>query len=414
MWPVLPREMDAAVRRNTLVLAACLALVWAVIQLAMSVASITMEALTGVPELVGIPPAVVILAFGSATIPAGRYMDRRGRMPGIALGFLAALAGALVTFVAVLAGQALLFLVGLAGLGAGIGVVTLARAGAADMYPPERRAGGVGLVLFGAAVGALAAPFAFGPLLRLSGSDALRLPWLAAAALLGVGWLVTRLVRVDPIEIARATGAPRDAAAPLPVARSLVEIFSRPASRAAAAAIVGSQLVMAALMSLVAVEMHHRGHELTEISFTLAAHFVGMFALAPVVGLIVDRTGRRPSLLIGLVVIGMAAVSLPYAGSTAVLAAGMLALGMGWNVSFVAGTALLADVTEPGERGKALGAIDLANSVGTAAVVAILGAVLGAIGFSAVVVVALILLAGPFAFVLTGLRRVAGAEAAGA
>ena len=397
--------MTSVVRRNTILLAACLAFIWAVLQLAMSVASITMERLTGIPELVGIAPAVVILALGAATIPAGRFMDRRGRVPGVALGFLAALAGVVVTYVAVLLAQPILFLVGLALLGGGAGVVNLARTGAADMYPPERRATGVGLVLVGAAVGALAAPFLFGPLLRSGGDDALLLPWLVAAALLALGAGLTRLVRIDPLAIARVMRTPAEQAAPPVEPRLLAEIFARPSARAAAVAIIGAQVVMASLMALVGVEMHHRGHELTEISLALAAHFVGMFGLAPVAGRLVDRIGRHRSLLLGLALLGLAAASLPYAPSVLALSAAMLGLGVGWNVAFVAGTVLLADATAPNERGRALGAVDLANAVASASGAALLGALLGAIGFTAVVAVALVILAGPFVFVLRGVRR---------
>ncbi|MGH2379117.1 MAG: MFS transporter [Candidatus Limnocylindria bacterium] len=401
----LTADMTSVVRRNTFLLAAYLAFNWAVIQLTMSVASITMERLTGVPELVGIAPAVAILALGAATIPAGRYMDRHGRVPGIAIGFLGALAGAVVTYVGVLLGQPLLFLAGLALVGGGAGVVNLARTGAADMYPPERRAAGVGLVLFGAAVGSLAAPFLFGPLLRSGGGDALLLPWLVAAALLALGAGLTRLIRIDPLAIARAMRTPAQQAAPVAAARPLREIFARPAPRAAAVAVIGAQVVMASLMALVGVEMHHRGHELTEISAALGAHFVGMFGLAPVAGRVVDRLGRQRSLLLGLALLGLAAASLSYAASVLALAVAMLGLGVGWNLAFVAGTVLLADATAPNERGRALGALDLANAVGSASGAALLGALLGAIGFTAVVAVALVILAGPFVFVMGGVRR---------
>lgn len=371
----------------------------------MSVASITMERLTGVPELVGIAPAVVILALGAATIPAGRYMDRRGRVPGIALGFIAALGGALLTYAAVLIGQPILFLAGLALVGGGAGVVNLARTGAADMYPPERRAAGVGLVLVGAAIGALAAPFLFGPLLRSGGSDALTLPWLVAGALLAVGVGITRLMHTDPLAIARAMRTPAQVAAPQAEARPLREIFAQPVTRAAGVAIIGAQVVMASLMSLTGVEMHHRGHELTEISVALAAHFVGMFGLAPVAGRLVDRVGRQRSLLSGLALLGISAATLPYAPDVLGLSVAMLGLGIGWNIAFVAGTVMLADATAPNERGRALGAVDLANAVGAAAGAAVLGALLGAIGFTAVVAASLALLVGPFIFVLGGLRQ---------
>src|SRR3712207_7618301 len=49
------------------------------------------------------------------------------------------------------------------------GVALLARTAAGDMYPPERRARGIALVLFGAVFGAILGPLVFSPL--LSGRD---------------------------------------------------------------------------------------------------------------------------------------------------------------------------------------------------------------------------------------------------
>ena len=57
-----------------------------------------------------------------------------------------------------------LVVVGLALVGASSGTVILARAAAADMYPKERRARGISLVLFGAVFGAALGPLVFKPL----------------------------------------------------------------------------------------------------------------------------------------------------------------------------------------------------------------------------------------------------------
>ena len=61
--------------------------------------------------------------------------------------------------------SALLVLAGLAGVGISNGATLLARTAGGDMYPPERRARGIALVLFGAVFGAILGPLVFGPVL---------------------------------------------------------------------------------------------------------------------------------------------------------------------------------------------------------------------------------------------------------
>jgi hypothetical protein len=60
--------------------------------------------------------------------------------------------------------------------------------------------------------------------------------------------------------------------------------------------------------------------------------------------------------------------------SVAATAAVLFGLGLGWNLSFVAATAELADATHPSERGRLLGFNDLLSGL-TGAGLALLGGV---------------------------------------
>ena len=72
------------------------------------------------------------------------------------------------------------------------------------MYPPERRARGISLVLFGAVFGAILGPTVFSPLFagRELDADALVVPWLAAAGIMVGGLALVLAVRPDPRRIA--------------------------------------------------------------------------------------------------------------------------------------------------------------------------------------------------------------------
>ena len=72
------------------------------------------------------------------------------------------------------------------------------------MYPPEHRAHGIALVLFGAVFGAILGPLVFSPLLhgRELDGDALALLWLAAGGFMLVALAIVLFVRPDPKRIA--------------------------------------------------------------------------------------------------------------------------------------------------------------------------------------------------------------------
>lgn len=398
------------IRRNTFVLAASMALSIAGLQLAGVVVPIVGETFLGT-ELAGLPLAVIIVASGVAAVPMGRFMDRRGRVPGISLGFAVGALGAVLLYVSVSQESLPLLFVGLAAFGVSQGAVALSRVGAADMYPSKRRATGIGIVLGGAAAGALGGLILFSTLLRgqLADSYSLSWPWLVTAGMLLLGAAFIWLIRVDPMEIARrlrqAEGGPASgtpAVAPGQARGGLTAglgiIFSSPSLRTAFVAAVAAQLVMVASMPMMGLELHHRGHALSDISLAFGSHVFGMYALSPVVGRFIDSIGRVRALVIGLVVLALA-VPVITSPVLAAVAAAMFAVGVGWNMAFVAATAMVADGTQPHERGLVQGSVDL-TAISTAGLAAFLAPfVLGTLGLTPLVIAASFLAIAPALFI---------------
>ena len=86
---------------------------------------------------------------------------------------------------------------------------------------------------------------------------------------------------------------------------------------------------------------------------------IGMYAFVIVVGDAIDRIGRTPSLAGGLLVMAVSVISLLWIKAWWARRSRCSRLGLGWNFSFVAATAELADSTQPWERGRLLGFNDL-------------------------------------------------------
>jgi MFS family permease len=83
----------AEVRRNAFLLAGSLVCNSGAFQLAAALSSLTLVAVTGVKGILGLGPAIFLVAGGIAVGPAGQLMDRTGRMPVIRGGFVLGAAG---------------------------------------------------------------------------------------------------------------------------------------------------------------------------------------------------------------------------------------------------------------------------------------------------------------------------------
>jgi MFS family permease len=389
-------EPRLPVRRNTLLLAASLAANSAMLQLSAAVATLTVVLVVGVEGLVGLGPAIVLGTGALFALPAGRAMDRFGRVPVLVTGFALGVLGGVLAALGSAFDLALAVLVGLVCVGAASATALLSRTAAGDMYPPARRARGISLVLFGAVFGAILGPAVFSPLFagKELEADSLVLPWLAAAGFMAIGLVLVAAVRPDPKRIAALIGSP-DRPVDERLAAPLREILRRPGVLPSLVAALASFAVMVGIMTLTGVVVVQRGHAAQVVFPIIGAHVIGMYALVIVVGDLIDRIGRTRSLVGGLIVMGASAVSLLWVTSVAALAFSLFALGLGWSFSFVAATAQLADCTEPAERGRLLGFNDLLAGLTGAGLSLLGGFALDAIGVAALGVGGLLLVLAP-------------------
>ena len=395
------------IRRNTALLAASLAANSAMLQLSAAVATLTVVLVVGVEGLVGLGPAIVLGTGALFALPAGRAMDRFGRIPVLVTGFSLGVLGGILAAVGSAFDLALAVLVGLVCVGAASATALLARTAAGDMYPPARRARGISLVLFGAVFGAILGPAVFSPLFAGKDleADALVLPWLAAAGFMLIGLVLVASVRPDPQRIAALIGS-ADRQADERVAAPLREILRRPGVLPSLVAALASFAVMVGIMTLTGVVVVERGHAAEVVFPIIGAHVIGMYALVIVVGDLIDRIGRTRSLVGGLLVMGASAISLLWVTSVPALAFSLFALGVGWSFSFVAATAQLADCTEPVERGRLLGFNDLLAGLTGAGLSLLGGFALDAIGVVALAVGGLLLVLAPAGWIARWSLRV--------
>jgi MFS family permease len=359
------------VRRNAFLLAGGLVCNSGMFQLAAALSSLTLVAVTGVKGILGLGPAIFLAAGAAAVGPAGRLSDRVGRMPVIRAGFASGALGCGAVAGGCQLSSAPLVCLGLALLGAAGAIVLLSRAAAREMFPPERRARGMALVLFGAVSGAIWGPLVFGPLFahREISAHGLVGPWLLGIPFMTAGFVLMFFVKPDPKTISARYPTGLDDTLP---AAPLREIVRRPGVAAALVAGVASFAVMASVMNLAGYVAVGRGHHEGDVFTMISVHIVGMFGLVLFVGDLIDRFGRRQALVGGLALMAASNVALAWFGGVGGMSLALLGLGLGWNLSYVAATTQLIALTAPSERGRLVGFSDLVASV-VAAALALLG-----------------------------------------
>jgi MFS family permease len=376
------------VRRNTGLLAAAQVALWGAIGAVAAFGPISIFELSGRESMAAVLFGAYSLAVAAGARISGRFMDRAGRRPGLAAGYIVLGLGGGSAAVAVASGSTVGLMVSAVVIGAGAGTALLGRAAVADMYQPDRRGRAVGMLLVAGTIGAVGGPPLAGAVhawARSAGAgEPLIVPWLLVPGLAAVALAFIFSVRPDPRDLAVGdTGAG---------ARRPIEILRLRPAVAAVATIAAVQVVMVTFMSVVPVVLHSYGAGELTVSVVVSLHLAGMFGLSSVVGGALDRWGRRAGLFGGLALSGTGVLLALAEGTTALPSAGLLLIGVGWSMAYVGSTAVISDLAGPAERAGALGLMDLVASVSAATGVLSGAALLQAAGLVVLAVAALALL----------------------
>jgi len=375
----------------------------------LAVGSIMAASITGTNTWSGVPIAVGALGTALASWPIARLMDRSGRRPGLALGYGLAVIGAVLGLLGVAGRSFTLMLIGMTLFGIASTSNLLARYAAADVSPPAQRGRAMGLIVWGSTVGSIIGPNLMAPALVLGAL--LSVPptasaFLVSVAAYGVAALLTVFfLRPDPLTLARQAQAAVDARRPAGAARQLGAILTDVRVQIALATLSISQFVMISTTSTSPLYLHDQGHAVGTIGIAVSLHLAGMYVASPLSGWLADRLGRLPVITAGALLlifsVGLAGLVPGRAGAAIIL--GLFLNGVGWNLAFVSGSALLTDALSAAERAPVQGFADLLMGLMGAIGSAAGGMILGLWGFAILNAVGAALVLGPLA--VTWLRR---------
>ncbi len=390
--PIATAAGVAAVQRRTVgVLAAGQVLGGIAFGATVSLGALLAADLSGQDALSGLATASVTLGAALCAIPLARLAGARGRRIALTLGNLFALVGIAVVILSAALRMFPLLLVGVILIGAGNAGNLQSRFAATDLAVSARRGRDLGTVVWATTVGGVLGPLMLTPGETLG--QAIGMPPLTGSYLFSIvaqfAALVLYLValRPDPLLAAQQLARRGEARA-----EHIVEADRPAAARYAVFAVAGSHAVMASVMAMTPVHLKHLApHDVTTVvGVTIALHVFGMYGLSPLMGLLADRWGRIPTVLLGQAVLAASLVLAALAPDSqeAVLVA-LFLLGLGWSAATVAGSALLTESTLTALRPKRQGVSDTLMTLSAAVGAVLAGFILGWIGYGGLALVAL-------------------------
>ncbi len=377
------------------VLFASQALYWSCSMIGITLTSLVGLQLAPLNALATLPLALLVFGNLLAVQPLSLFMQRHGRRPGLMLGAGCGVLGGLLSALGVWLGDFALFCLGALPIGAYQASAMYYRFAALEAVGDAHKGRATAYVVGGGVCAALLAPS-----LSLWSRNALDTPFVGAYLLIALLALIGLLL----VARLREGEAPRPPQAGWAEARALL---ARPVVRAALATTAVGHGLMLLVMNATPLAMNFCGLSLETSAEVIRWHMLGMFLPAFIAGQLVDRLGsRRIALLGGLILLGSAATALVGMQVSHFLVSSFL-LGVGWNLMLVAGTTLLGEGHSAEERGQAQGLMELGNSLVAACASFASGALITGIGWDAVNLGMLPLLALALFMLLPVRRRLA-------
>jgi MFS family permease len=321
----------------------------------LSVGAIMATELSGTPAWSGAAATLSTLGAAFLSIPLARLAARRGRRPALALGAFLAILGAAGMMMAAALRSFPVELVALFFLGSATAVGLQARFAAADIPTSRPKGKDLSIVVWATTLGAVVGPnlIAPGEAMGLS----IGLPHLAGPFLLTIFAQTTSTLvfwfglRPDPLLVAQQVAGIEQGLPQRKSSEAIGIIRRNPLAAFTVLTIALSHMVMVSVMSMTPAHLSGEGHSLAEVGFTISLHVAGMYAFAPVFGILSDRIGAKQTILLGQFVL---LCSLAISGfgqfNFTLVVIGLFLLGLGWSAATVAASALLSEVLEVDQK----------------------------------------------------------------
>ncbi|MBI5509312.1 MAG: MFS transporter [Deltaproteobacteria bacterium] len=366
-----PSDIFQHQKRNVLVLALCQAIMMTSNTVMWSTGPLVGVELAPAVWLATIPNGLTVLFNAFTSMPASNLMQRLGRRRGFMTGAAIGTLGAALIAGAIFWRSFAVLMLGNATVGTYLAFAQKYRFAAVDAAKPLFKSKAMSLVLAGGVV----APFAGSALANLTRATFDPIMYSGCYAATAVCTALT-IPLLGGLRIPAAGSEEGKAGG-----RPLGVIVRQEAYVVAAVGGAVSWLVLQVPMIGGSLAMKKLGFPFKDISFIVMWRMFAMFAPSFVTGALLQRFGILRMMVVGAGLLTAALVVLLMGASIAVLWVGMILIGVGWSILFLASSRLLVETHTAAERGRAQGFFDsVAFGVSAAAVLTTAG-MFEALGF---------------------------------
>lgn len=347
MYPERPQDMNgssAHVIRNTSVLSISQGLMLTAMTLVIATSALVGQRLAPDQAYATLPLALQFLATMLTTFPAALGMERIGRKTGFMVATLFGMSGAALAASAIVHGQFWWFAAASVLIGMFNGFGNYFRFAAADAADEAHKSRAVGFVMAGGVVAAFAGPYLANTTRSLWSGAPFAGSYAALVGVYALALLVLTFLQLPPRPAVETTSANP--------ARPLRTLAAQPRFAVAMLCATLGYGVMTLIMTATPLAMHHHAYDFHSTSFVIQWHVFGMFAPSFVTGHLILRLGVLRVMGAGAV-IGLAAATTNLLGSSVGhFWLALLLLGISWNFLFIGGTTLLTGAYRPEERAR--------------------------------------------------------------
>ncbi|MDJ0928397.1 MAG: MFS transporter [Gammaproteobacteria bacterium] len=331
-------------------------------------------------SLATLPVAFAVVGVAVTTVPAALAMQRFGRRPVLIGGMLIASIGTLLAAAAINSGSFWLFSAATGVIGCHLAFTAQFRFAAAESVPPDKVSRAIAWIMLGTVGAAIIAPQIAIAVRGWAGAE-----YAGSFLLLTVTYLCGAICLVWLRDHQHAETATRYSG------RALVEIARQPAFLPAVLAGAAGYGVMALIMTATPLSMHVvEGHAVASTAAVIQGHVLAMYLPSLVTGGLVARLGARRMILMGTL-LELACILVALSGREAGhYGVALVALGIGWNLLFVAGTTLLTQTYTASERFRVQALNDFTMFGVTAAASLLAGVLMATVGWRGLNLLALL------------------------
>jgi len=349
--------------------------------------SLLVVQITGSDALAGLVQTATVVGAALLALPLAKWTALGGRRRALSTGYFVGGLGATFALIGGVNNLFFMILIGASMIGGASAAGYQARFGAIDLATDENRARDLSLVVWASTVGSVLGPNLMEPagsLAQSLGFPRLVGPYIVSIFTLTLAaTLILIFLKPDPYLLAR-TEADIDVTHKAVKTRTAFKIVrSEPKALLGLTSVVIGHIAMVTIMVMTPVHMGHVDVALRLIGLVISVHVLGMYAFSPLIGKLTDRIGREKTIILGALILLLAALvsGLAYADAVFQLGVGLFLLGLGWSMTMIAGSTLLAESVPLEGKAASQGLSDLLMNGGGALGGAIAGLIIAFLSY---------------------------------